>query len=447
MGNRVLIQFPGLGGYAPGLLAGMAESSPRLSAVLSEVDRVAASYQLGPVSTPLTDPDGPRIEELAETPALMHLTSFTASYVLYQELCAKGIEGDALLGHSTGEITALAAAGALSVADAARVLCEREAALAEVGVLGGLVALRVDAKRAEYLCGAAGGWSLTVSLVNSPEQTVVSGSENDLPRLEAVAQAAGVQATRLLVRYPHHHPGLRRAARTVAEMTAQYRIEDPMTWVYSPLLGRFVTDAADARRIVDRHLTDPVNYLQAIRTLYDDFRIREFIEVGVRSVLTEPARQSLPADVSLLGPPPMVRNAVQILDVLAGAVDPNVSLRAIVPLVTEPESPRNGAVVSQNASTPAPTPTSRALPEHHVLLARLRQLFAEALGYPEDVFTEDAHLEADLGIASVKKTELLVNLLDEYQLPTPPASMRMRDYYTLPMLADLMEQLVVDGAA
>ncbi|WP_280335720.1 hypothetical protein [Nocardia wallacei] len=47
----------------------------------------------------------------------------------------------------------------------------------------------------------------------------------------------------------------------------------------------------------------------------------------------------------------------------------------------------------------------------------------------------------------MKKTELLVRLLDEYRLPTPPARLRMRDYSTLPRLADLMQQLAVDGAS
>jgi len=86
------------------------------------------------------------------------------------------------------------------------------------------------------------------------------------------------------------------------------------------------------------------------------------------------------------------------------------------------------------------------LPERGVLIERLRETFARALGYPPEVFTDDAHLEADLGITSVKKTELLVDLLDEYDLPTPPATMHIRDYNTLPKLASLMELLASPGS-
>ncbi|WP_330255542.1 acyltransferase domain-containing protein [Nocardia sp. NBC_00565] len=444
MNDRVLIQFPGLGSYIPGILAGMVEAAPPLGAVVSEIDRVAAAYGLGPVSQPLTDPAGPDIESLAETPTLLHLASFASSYVLYRALCTRGVAGDVLLGHSTGEITALAAGGALSVSDAARVLCEREVALADIGERGGLVAVHTSAKRAQQLCGAAGGWSLLVSLSNSPGQAVISGSEADLPRLEAVTQAAGVQATRLLVRYPHHNPLLRPAAQQVAAAAATYRIGDPTTRVYSPILGRFVADAADARRIVDRHLTEAVDYLGAIRALYDDFELREFIEVGVRSVLTDRTGESLPPDVTLRSPPANARNAHQILDVLAGVSGPDVLSSAAVPSATDPEPAADSGAVSGGPATDGFA--SHALPDRDVLLARLRRTFAEALGYPEDVFTDDAHLEADLGIASVKKTELVVRLLDEYQLPTPPAQLRMRDYSTLPKLAGLMETLATQQA-
>ncbi|MGW2662952.1 acyltransferase domain-containing protein [Nocardia tengchongensis] len=462
MTQRALVQFPGLGGYKPGILAQLIRDTPALASVLAEVDQVAAAYGLDSVSGPLTDPAGPEIEELAQTPARLHMACFTAAYVLYQALRDKGIAGDVLLGQSTGEITALAAAGVLTVADAARVLGERELAVEEVNIAGGLVAMRTGAVRAQHLCGAAGGLSLEVSLSNSSEQTVISGTDQDLPRLEAVARAAGVQVTRLLVRYPHHNSALRPAAHRLATVTASYPLRDPAARVFSPILGRFVADAADARRIIDRHLSDPVHYLAAIRTLYDDYGIREFLEVGARAVLTESTRETLPAGVVLLGPPPNAGDARQILDVLTGSATPQVPPLAVVKTVVPADEPiapsTNGVAAAQPAastngsvngfSAPATNGAAvRSLPSRAELLARLRTIFAEALGYPEDVFTEDAHLEADLGIASVKKTELLIRLLDEYQLPTPPAHLRMRDYTTLPKLAGLMEDLAADGTA
>ncbi|MGW6456626.1 acyltransferase domain-containing protein [Streptomyces sp. NPDC055078] len=471
--THTIVQFPGLGGYVPGFLESLQATESRVAEVLRDVDRAAREYGLPPVSVPLTDPDGPPIEELAGTPARLHLASLATGLSLHGELAAHGQPGDVLLGHSTGELTALAAAGCLSAYDAARVLCEREVALAEGDVGGGLTALRVGARRAEHLCGAVGGWTLRPSLFNAPRQTVVSGNTEELARLEGAARALGIQATRLLVVYPHHNPELAGAARRVAATTVDYRIEEPRRRVYSPLLGRLVRGVEDVRRIIDRHLTDPVHYLAALRELYTDYGAGVFLEAGPRPLLTECAAECLPPDAELVGPPPGVTDGRKTLHALLersvpgaprhpdgrqGAAGRSVPSRpasrgsdpdgdtSARPHLSSPPDPVEAppASVSASASRPvaeadAPGPAPESpLPDRAQLVAELRQTFSDALGYPEDVFTEDAHLEADLGIASVKRTELLVSLLDRYDLPTPPAELRIRDYNTLPKLADLM---------
>ncbi|WP_330301778.1 MULTISPECIES: acyltransferase domain-containing protein [unclassified Streptomyces] len=484
------IQLPGLGGYAAGTLQHLAATEHPVSELLREVDRAARAYGLPPVSVPLTDPDGPEIEELAQTPVRLHLASLATGLALYGELAAHGRPGDVLIGHSTGELTALAAAGCLSAYDAARVLCEREIALAEGDFAGGLTALRVGAQRAGHLCGAVGGWSLQPSLFNAPQQTVVSGNAEELARLEKAARALGIQATRLLVVYPHHNPLLAGAARQVAEATASYRVEEPRIRVFSPLLGRPVRTVKDVRRVINRHLSDPVNYLRAIRELHAHHQVGVFLEAGPRPLLTQCAVECLPPDAELIGPPPGSTDGLKILDALLHsgrhlAPDAPPAAAAAPARRTAVTSPRPVAaedpapVAARSVPAPAPAPgavslreaapaqaagatqqslslgepapadsapaSSGALPEYGALVAELRSTFAEALGYPEDVFTDNAHLEADLGIASVKKTELLVALLDRYNLPTPPADFRIRDYNTLPKLADLMILLAADG--
>ncbi|WP_107657431.1 type I polyketide synthase [Nocardia suismassiliense] len=313
--GHIVVQFPGLGGYAPGVVGRLVSDAPSLGAILGEVDRAAAAYRLGPVSVPLLASDGPALDELADSP-LLHLAPFAASCVLLQALRDKGLDDAIFLGHSTGELTALVAAGALSIADATGVLCAREVALIEAGVPGDLLVMQTDTAHTAQLCGASGGASLAIAVSNSPEQTVVSGTDPQLDRLAEVARAAGVQATRLFVHYPHHNRLLARAARQAARATAAYHVTDPTARVYSPILGRFVENAADARRVIDRQLIDPVDYLSAVRALHH-LGVRRFVEVGVRSVLTESARRALPADAAVCGPPP---NAAEIVDVLAQGV-------------------------------------------------------------------------------------------------------------------------------
>ncbi|OKI62599.1 acyltransferase domain-containing protein [Streptomyces sp. MJM1172] len=432
------IQFPGLGGYAAGSLQQLVAVEFRVKELLSEVDQAAREYGVPPVSVALIDPDGPDIEELAQTPTRLHLASLASGLALYAALVARGRPGDVLVGHSTGELTALAAAGCLSAYDAARVICEREIALAEGDFAGGLTALRIGARRAEHLCGAVGGWSLQPSLFNAPQQTVVSGSAEELPLLEKAARALGIQATRLLVVYPHHNPMLAGAARQVTRSTTTYRIQEPHLRVFSPLLGQPVRTADDVRRIIDRHLTDPVFFVEAIRELHASYGVGRFLELGPRAILTPCAAESLPPDVELVGPPPGTTEGCAILDELmrqrSGGSAPPAAAATAAPAHPVPAAPSAHSMAS-----------SRKLPERDVLVAELRGTFADALGYPEEVFTDEAHLEADLGIASVKRTELLVGLLDRYDLPTPPADLRVRDYNTLPKLADLMLLLAAEN--
>jgi [acyl-carrier-protein] S-malonyltransferase len=453
MTMRTVFLFPGLGGYLPGAFSELA-GHPAFSAALAPVDQAAREYGLPSYTELLADAAGPDVEDLARTPIRLHLAAFATSVAVHAVLQAEGVHADAVLGLSTGELAALVVSGCLSSYDAARVFCERELALSELDPGGGLIALEVDAERAAHLCGATGDQTLRPSLFNAPRQTAVSGREPGLTILEKVARAAGVQATRLPAVFPYHNPLLTAPARRLTEVTSDYALGTPSLPAYSPLLNRYVRDAADVREIIVGHLTNPVHFVQAIQRMYAS-GTDWFIEVGARSILTELATQSLPAQVKLTSP---LQERVDLATLLAAlGASPNapvIPAQAVRSSSTPPAPPapavRRGW--DQEPATPAPVdavPTygtavagARSnLPARAELAAELRRMFADALGYPEDVFTDDAHLEADLGIASVRKTELLVQVLDKYDLPTPTSTIRVRDFNTLPKLADLVHLL------
>ncbi|MFF0148164.1 phosphopantetheine binding protein [Amycolatopsis sulphurea] len=444
MTSRTAVLFPGLGGYAPGALAKLAADHPAVSQTLAPLDEAAREYGHPALTELLTDPDGPEIEDLARTPTRLHLAAFGIGLSVHAVLRAEGFEGDVVLGQSTGEMTALAAAGCLTPYDATRVLCEREAALSEADSGGGLVAVGAGAERADCLRRAIGDWTLSVALVNAPRQTVLAGREHGLAVVEKLARVVGVQATRLPVPHPHHSPLLAAAARRLAETTSSYQLNAPRLAVYSPILRRYLTHAADVRELIVGQLTGPVYFAEAIRALYGSAEVDWFLEVGARSVLTDLAAQSLPAGVRISA---ALREPVGLDDLLTAVRNP----AAVVPprRHTGPapaERPPATSADSEDTVTTAPdqppVPSGNgagpAVPARPQLTTELRQLFSGALGYPEDVFTDDAHFEADLGITSVRKTELLVKVLDRYDLPTPTSDIRVRDFSTLPKLVDLI---------
>lgn len=447
MASRTCFLFPGLGGYIPGVLARLAAEHPAVLAVLAPIDRAAREYGHSSVTDLLTDPNGPEIEELP--PVQLHLAVVGAGLGVHAVLQAEGISADVVVGHSTGEITALVATGWLAAYDAARVLCERQTALEETDSSGGLVALHVGAERAEHLCGATGDWTLNVALFNSPRQTVVAGREPGLSAVEALARTAGVPATRLAVPVPHHSPLLAASARRLAEANIEYPVGVARCRVYSPILRRYITGAADVRALIAANLIDPVHFTEAVHRLHSQAEVDRFVEVGARSIGTDLVAETLPAGVTTLAP---LRRRAGLDELLAALGEPGTGGAQAAPRGADAPAGGNGAAarrrelppqaaVQAQPVPPATTSTPSGLPPRPRLHAELRQLFAEVLGYPEDVFEDDANLEADLGIASVRKTELLVKVLDRYGLPTPSSEVRMRDYNTLPKLVDLVYHL------
>jgi acyl carrier protein len=113
--------------------------------------------------------------------------------------------------------------------------------------------------------------------------------------------------------------------------------------------------------------------------------------------------------------------------------------------VQEPAASREDVFASQPASstgqemwTSPPAARSVPSPSRGELLAQLSDMYATALEYPVEVFTEDVQLEADLGVDSVKQTELLARAAERYHLPERPADFRLSDCTTIGKVADFV---------
>ena len=82
-----------------------------------------------------------------------------------------------------------------------------------------------------------------------------------------------------------------------------------------------------------------------------------------------------------------------------------------------------------------------------MLSRQLIKMYATALEYPEEVFTESVQLEADLGIDSVKQTELLARAAEQYQLPPGPAEFQLSRYDTMGRITDFVYSMMAPAHA
>jgi [acyl-carrier-protein] S-malonyltransferase len=206
--------------------------------------------------------------------------------------------GRYMAGHSLGELGALVAAGVLSEADGISLVALRGRLMQEAGEQageGGMVAL-LGARASELAPELAERHGLAIANDNSPQQVVLSGPRDMLPKAAQAASDAGLRAMILPVTGAFHSPMMASAAEPFAAALAQVQVR--------PASGVTVISAVtaepfdDVRRRLAEALTAPVRW----RSVMLELRARgveRFIEVGPGRVLSGLAKRTL-RDVELL---------------------------------------------------------------------------------------------------------------------------------------------------
>ena len=283
--------FPGQGSQAVGMGKALADAFPEARAVFAEVDE-ALGQKLSAVIF-----DGP-IETLTLTesaqPALM-----AVSLAALRVLEARGVrikdKVAYVAGHSLGEYSALAAAGSLSVADAARLLRIRGRAMQAavpvgVGAMAALIGLDLDQARA-VATEAAAGEICEAANDNGGGQVVISGHKAAIERALEIAKAKGAKRAILLpVSAPFHCALMAPAADAMAAALADAEIRAPAVPVVANVLARPITDPAEIRRALVAQVTGMVRWRESIAWLAGAGTTL-FVEIGAGKVLSGLAKR------------------------------------------------------------------------------------------------------------------------------------------------------------
>ncbi len=459
--TKTAFLFPGQGSCVPGILRDLA-GEETVTDVLRHIDAAASRFGYSSVRSFLIGDDLRSRETALDSPGTVSVAIFATSVALNEFLCASGQPSDVLVGHSVGELAALVAGGWLSLEEGVRLLCEREALLDAHAPAGGLLAVELGVRRAEGLVAATGDPSVALASDNGPRQTVLSGTADGLAVAAKVAGALDVRSVRLQTPYPFHGPLLAEVSRAFGLVVDTVEAQRGRRPVFSPILGRQVDTVADAMAVLRGHLVHPVRFRTAVSELLAD-GVERFVECGAKSTLVDLTRHNTPGSVSSVAPLARRADAAGVLSTLtpasAAAEAPRTQApietshapsqvpapRAAEPMAAQPQSNGAAGPVAAVPAVDAPGTNGGRLPETEVLVAELRGIFAETLGYPPDVLTDDVDLEADLGISSIKQIELFTTVLDRYDLPTPAADIRPGLFPTLTHIAAFLREL--DDAA
>lgn len=280
--------FPGQGSQAVGMGKELAAAFPEAREIFGEVDE-ALEQNLSRLMFEGPD-DALTLTENAQ-PALMAV-SMAVVRVLEKQLGVT-IRKTAryVAGHSLGEYSALAAAGALSLADTARLLKTRGRAMQKAvpvgeGAMAALLGLDVD--QAQKVASDASGNGLICAAANdnAPGQVVVSGHKAAVLRAIEIAQEKGAKRALLLpVSAPFHCPLMKPAADAMAAALEAVAIAEPQVPVIANVTAGTVIEPEEIRHLLVEQVTGMVRWRETVH-LMRDAGVDTLIELGAGKVLS-----------------------------------------------------------------------------------------------------------------------------------------------------------------
>jgi acyl transferase domain-containing protein/acyl carrier protein len=285
--GKVAFVFPGQGSQWLGMGAALAESSPVFRASLEACAEALAPYVDWSLWDVLADVDALERVDVVQPALFAVMVSLAALWRSY------GVEPDAVVGHSQGEIAAAHVAGALSLADAAKVVTLRSRAIVELSGQGGMVSLAVPVEQARERIERWAG-RISVAAVNGPGSVVVAGDADALDELVESCATDGVRARRVPVDYASHSPHVERIRETLATALAGVEPTRARVPMLSTVTGEWLTGTEVGAEYWYRNLRQPVRFEEATRGLLDR-GVGVFVECSPHPVLTIGVRETLEA--------------------------------------------------------------------------------------------------------------------------------------------------------
>jgi [acyl-carrier-protein] S-malonyltransferase len=310
----VALVFPGQGSQAVGMGAELAKAFPAARKVLDEVD-AALDQKLSHLML-----EGPlEILTLTENaqPALLAV-SIAALRVLEERGVRLAQSVRFVAGHSLGEYSALCAAGALSIADGARLLRIRGRAMqAAVPVGQGAMAalLGVGKDAAEKLAAAAAeGEVCQLANDNEPTQAVISGAKTAIDRAAKLAKEHGVRRfVPLNVSAPFHCALMQPAADAMAEALATTTVSRPAVPLIANVTAGPISDPAEIKQRLVEQVTGTVRWRESVAAIAAA-GVTDIVEVGAGKVLAGLAKRIAPSlNAISVGTPQEIDAALALL--------------------------------------------------------------------------------------------------------------------------------------
>lgn len=279
--------FPGQGSQKIGMGKDLAESFPSAKAVFDEVDEALGEN----FSALVFDGSDDDLKLTQNTQPALMAVSLAAVAALDAEF---GItlkdHGSFVAGHSLGEYSALAAVGALSIADTAKLLRLRGKAMQSAvpvgeGAMAAVLGLSMEQVEAVLAQSEASLGVAEVANDNANGQVVISGSAGAIAAVSDAMKAAGAKrAVPLPVSAPFHCSLMQPAAEAMAQALASATISAPALPVVANVLAASYVDPSQTADLLVRQVTGRVRWRESVEWMAAQ-GVTELVELGAGAVL------------------------------------------------------------------------------------------------------------------------------------------------------------------
>lgn len=273
--------FPGQGSHYAGMSHELYQTFP----IIREwMDRASEVAEFDILQRMFFDSEEDLQKTRWQQPAL-----FTMEYAMVQHLVSLGIRPTAMAGHSLGELTALCLAGVYSFEDGFRIVNKRAICMDKACSMhvdpGVMMAVDAPVEVIEEMLAQIDG--VYITNYNSLHQIVVGGNTEKVKAIGVKLKESGYRNTLLRVSMAFHSPIMECIHDELQKFIADMEFHAPKLPVISnTTMKPFPDDTSEIKRTVMAHLESPVHWIQNVRTLWNDYGVRLFVEVGPRDILS-----------------------------------------------------------------------------------------------------------------------------------------------------------------
>jgi [acyl-carrier-protein] S-malonyltransferase len=303
--SKITLVFPGQGCQSVGMGQALYAAYPAAREIFDRADEVLGFS----ISRLCFEGPAEELNDTANTQPAIYTTTMATWAALAPKIEALKPRVACAAGHSLGEFSALAAAGALDFADGLRLVRRRGEAMRDAGAAapGGMAAIigLDDETVAEIVAEASAtepasqGSGVWIANYNSPGQVVIAGEGERLNRAMELAKARGARrALPLAVSVACHTPLMAAAADRLGAALAETAIHTPWTPVVSNVTATPLSDPDEIRRALLAQLSSPVRWVESVQAMAAD-GVTHMLEVGPAAVVTGLSKRIAP-DMTLL---------------------------------------------------------------------------------------------------------------------------------------------------